>query len=134
LLHLAADSLRTPDLFVVGEPQFADGQFSHYCASSGPWLPGRKKCQQISGLIVRAILASPQILILDEATSNLNTESEQMIQGSMTALLAGRTTFVIAHRPVKGKGFTCSVLCRVDLCCAGFMVGDWWELLEWWAK
>jgi ATP-binding cassette, subfamily B, bacterial len=44
------------------------------------------------------VLASPQILILDEATSNLDTESEQLIQASMAALLAGRTTFVIAHR------------------------------------
>jgi ATP-binding cassette subfamily B protein/subfamily B ATP-binding cassette protein MsbA len=48
--------------------------------------------------IARAILAQPQILILDEATSNLDTESEQLIQASMAALLAGRTTFVIAHR------------------------------------
>jgi ABC-type multidrug transport system fused ATPase/permease subunit len=37
-------------------------------------------------------------LILDEATSNLDTESEQLIQASMSTLLAGRTTFVIAHR------------------------------------
>jgi ATP-binding cassette, subfamily B, bacterial len=44
------------------------------------------------------VLAAPQILILDEATSNLDTESEQLIQASMSALLAGRTTFVIAHR------------------------------------
>ena len=48
--------------------------------------------------IARALLAAPQILILDEATSNLDTESEQLIQASMSELLAGRTTFVIAHR------------------------------------
>jgi ATP-binding cassette subfamily B protein/subfamily B ATP-binding cassette protein MsbA len=54
--------------------------------------------QQQRLAIARAILAQPQILILDEATSNLDTESEQLIQASMSTLLAGRTTFVIAHR------------------------------------
>jgi ATP-binding cassette, subfamily B, bacterial len=54
--------------------------------------------QQQRLAIARAILAAPQILILDEATSNLDTESEQLIQASMAALFAGRTTFVIAHR------------------------------------
>ena len=54
--------------------------------------------QQQRLAIARAILAAPQILILDEATSNLDTESEQLIQASMAELLAGRTTFVIAHR------------------------------------
>ncbi len=48
--------------------------------------------------IARALLAAPQILILDEATSNLDTESEQLIQASMQRLLRGRTTFIIAHR------------------------------------
>ena len=48
--------------------------------------------------IARAVLANPKILILDEATSNLDTESEALIQKSLAALTKGRTTFVIAHR------------------------------------
>ncbi|MGB5480284.1 MAG: ABC transporter ATP-binding protein [Eudoraea sp.] len=48
--------------------------------------------------IARAVLADPRILILDEATSNLDTESEALIQKSLSNLTEGRTTFVIAHR------------------------------------
>lgn len=48
--------------------------------------------------IARAVLADPRILILDEATSNLDTLSEQYIQASLKELLKGRTSFIIAHR------------------------------------
>jgi ATP-binding cassette subfamily B protein/subfamily B ATP-binding cassette protein MsbA len=77
--------------FIVRLPQGYDT----FIGERGVKLSGG---QQQRLAIARAILASPQILILDEATSNLDTESEQLIQASMADLLADRTTFVIAHR------------------------------------
>jgi ATP-binding cassette subfamily B protein len=86
-----AATLAHADEFIDDLPQ----KYDTMIGERGVKLSGGQR-QRLA--IARAILADPRILILDEATSNLDTASERFIQQSLASLMKGRTSFVIAHR------------------------------------
>jgi ATP-binding cassette, subfamily B, putative efflux pump len=88
---VAASRIAHCEEFING---FADG-YDTVVGERGVKLSGGQR-QRVA--IARAILAGPKILVLDEATSSLDSESEAMIQDGLQSLRRGRTTFVIAHR------------------------------------
>jgi ABC-type multidrug transport system fused ATPase/permease subunit len=88
---LAACRIARVDEFAERFPE----QYDTVIGERGVKLSGGQR-QRVS--IARAILADPRILILDEATSSLDSESEMLIQEGLAQLMRGRTTFVIAHR------------------------------------
>jgi ATP-binding cassette subfamily B protein len=88
---IAAARLANADQFIHRLPQGYQSQLSE---RAGNLSQGQRQLLAIA----RALLANPSVLILDEATSSVDTRTEQHIQEAMLRLMAGRTSFVIAHR------------------------------------
>jgi ATP-binding cassette, subfamily B, bacterial len=95
-IEAAARAARAHD-FIAGSPGMPplEGGYDAQVGEGGLLLSTGQK-QLIS--LARAILADPAILVLDEATSSVDTETERLVQDAIEAVLAGRTSFVVAHR------------------------------------
>ncbi|MGL5434244.1 MAG: ABC transporter ATP-binding protein [Lachnospiraceae bacterium] len=88
---IAAAKLANADSFITHLP---DGYHTILTGDAANLSQGQRQLLAIA----RAAVADPPVLILDEATSSIDTRTEQLVQAGMDALMAGRTTFVIAHR------------------------------------
>ncbi|NNE44874.1 MAG: ATP-binding cassette domain-containing protein, partial [Gemmatimonadetes bacterium] len=83
---------------LVGADDFIRGLDQGYATEVGERGDRLSTGQKQLVSFARAILAEPQILVMDEATSSIDTETEQRIQRALARVLEGRTSFVIAHR------------------------------------
>ena len=97
-ISYANQKVSEKNIIEVAKLSFADEFINNYqtnIGEKGEKLSGGQK-QRIS--IARAVLKNPEFLILDEATSSLDTESEKLVQDALSNLMKNRTTLVIAHR------------------------------------
>ena len=88
---IAAAKLANADSFIRRLP---DGYQTQLTSNGGNLSQGQRQLLSIA----RAAVADPPVLILDEATSSIDTRTEKLVQQGMDALMEGRTSFVIAHR------------------------------------
>ena len=100
---IAAAKLANADSFIR---QLPDGYNTVIKADGGSLSQGQRQMLAIA----RAAVADPPALILDEATSSIDTRTEKMVQESMDKLMKGRTTFVIAHRLSTVKNSDCIIV------------------------
>ena len=100
---IAAAKLDNADYFIR---QLPDGYNTKIKADGGSLSQGQRQMLAIA----RAAVADPPALILDEATSSIDTRTERMVQDSMDKLMKGRTTFVIAHRLSTIKNSNCIIV------------------------
>jgi len=102
--NLRYGNLNASDAEVIDAAKTASADFFIRTLSDGYNMVIDEESNNISGgqkqllTIARAILANPKVLILDEATSNVDTRTEELIQKAMDKVMEGRTSFIIAHR------------------------------------
>lgn len=102
--NLRYGNLNAPDTEVIDAAKTASADYFIRTLPDGYNMILNEETNNISGgqkqllTIARAILANPKILILDEATSNVDTRTEELIQKAMDKVMIGRTSFIIAHR------------------------------------